>query len=189
MSVESASASKPDGDVVAIRNAPPGFWIVLALLCLVAAFAGIFYDYARFFRPTGEFRWQSLSSRSAMGIIGFCCLAIYFGFRALNNGVVIVMDVHGIRDRRLGPMLLPWSDIKRAAAYHHSPFSRSGYRAEISLHLVRKITIRDGLFGEKAASEVFILLRTMEIEPAQFVERMRRFAPELEIDTSRLEIR
>ena len=156
-----------------------------ALYSAFALVLGVFVlwiGYSEYWQPGGGFvlssRWPRYAVLGAI-FIG----AIWF---AVDRRPVLILDAQGLRDRRQGSALLPWSDMTRAEAIY---FQRLwGRQMGVRLHFRKNVPIR--IFCRwSPVTTVYIATRRLNVEPVQLVEYLKRFAPHVAVDETQLEIR
>jgi hypothetical protein len=137
MSVETIHPPAYSSEGIAIRHAPPAFWIVMTIL--IGPMASLFW--LDFFYDTQP--WAELPPKHQLALFITPVVVCYLVWRIFDRRVVISLDADGIRDRRLGSVLLRWSHIKHAEAvnYDETSGSHSGANCGVLLRLDRPITI------------------------------------------------
>jgi hypothetical protein len=117
----------------------------------------------------------------ALGLLTLVGLA-YRSRTFLDRRPVVVLDANGIRDRRLVLPLpvIPWSRIMRAQV--EAKLAWKVPRIGITLRLREN---PDGT-GPTFPYVIYIDLVSLDIDPRNFVEHIRRLAPQLPIDATAL---
>jgi hypothetical protein len=108
----------------------------------------------------------------------------YFLWRGLDRRPILVLDEEGLRDRRLGSVLLPWSQLKRASEYCPWTGGLLNTEAGVVLHFDRVITVFPWGAGQ-ALTSIVIRVAALEISPHILLDLIRRFAPHAQIDGKR----
>ena len=117
-----------------------------------------------------------------IGVVGFSLGALYFLWRSFDRRPVIVLHREGLRDRRLGFGLIPWSRLTDVWALQNARFAGM---QQVCLQFDRDLAIRRwrtlpvlsvcGVTAWKA--RVVIALNMLDVPPRDFVTAVRRLAP------------
>jgi hypothetical protein len=164
----SFSRSAGSTRAVEIQYRRSNFFGVLTIFVVVAA---------------GGIAWALLdpSERSILwAVIGLVSLVVVvFQTRTvLDRTPVVVIDAIGIRDRRLGLPLIPWSRITSADVVNR-------VRASGSLYVGVRFHIEESPNGSDSFPyNVYIDMAPFDMTVKEFVEHVRHFAPHLPIDQS-----
>jgi hypothetical protein len=185
----STATSTADVTTVEIRTS-------LALCSVYILLFGFFIGLAAHSFYTGSSYLDELSIKEWLIWIFLAAIFLLLIGAAIDRRPVVVLSADGIWDRRVRPALIRWQDIKRAEAYSFERWGGGGLMGtyRIVLHLQRGLTgpkFRGigRLFASAPTGQAHVILGGLEVEPAQFVDLMKRFAPDLPVDTSLLEIR
>jgi hypothetical protein len=137
----------------------------------------------------GGIAWAILApSQVSMFVLLFAFLAPIILFERartfLDPRPVVVMDASGIRDRRLGFLLIPWSRISSADVENRVTGIFIGKTAD--LHVGVRLHLKERLLTSNPAlpEQVYVDLAPFDTDVNEFVKQMRHFAPHLRIDQS-----
>jgi len=163
MTSEAFSSELSGSDVIEVRyNASIAFAIAAGLILIVVLS----------FAAAGWKGWSLLIWNLWLVVI----IPLYL-WRSFDRRPVLLLDKDGLRDRRLGSVLLPWSQLKSATA----ATNRIGALCGVVLNFDRVITIfPPGI----AVSKVEILVRGLDTDPRTLLEHVRHFAPHAAIEAA-----
>jgi hypothetical protein len=131
---------------------------------------------------SGAARWETFSTDVRAWLLAGVIFFVLW--RALDRRPVLILNRTGFRDRRLGTALFPWSAVSRVEPVSNDWLKFQG----VTLHFDRNVTVAR-FYGSYETSAVFIKMGPgIDIEPGRFVEYLRRFAPDVAIDTRNLKI-
>ena len=156
-------------DVITIRYCPKVYLIAGAVFVLLLLIVG-------------PVRWETFSTDIRAWLLAGAILFVLS--RLLDRRPVLILTRTGFRDRRLGSAFFPWSAVSRVEPVSNNWLKFQG----VTLHFDPNVTVAR-FYGSYETSAVFIKMGPgIDIEPARFVDYLRRFAPDVAIDTRNLKI-
>src|SRR5262249_33483595 len=154
MTLEALPSEPANGNVIEVRyDAQTNLWLTVVFAIAITfpiALGGLAQGWFGLLRPI----------IAAPFFFTACGYAGYFAWCAFDRRPVLVLDENGLRDRRLGSVLLPWARLRRAS---HEVSWWIGQQANVRLQFDRVIIINPRGMGS-AVSEIVVRLGRLEMD-------------------------